>query len=98
MPTNPLDLSAPKPLTPLDSYPASIHIDKSERERKGIRMALERENASSVRVLLCHFHVLAAWEENLFVKFEDTGPRDELRACMKVALNAKVNLYAYVYD
>lgn len=80
---------------PLDSYPVAIHIDKSERERKGIESALEKENASRVRVLLCHFHVLAAWEEHLFSKFEDTGPRDELRACMKVALNAKVNLYVY---
>lgn len=91
-----LNLSESRPSTPLDSYPAAIHIDKGERERKGILLALEKENASSVRVLLCHFHVLAAWEEHLFVKFDDSGPRGELRACLKVALNAKVNFYTNV--
>lgn len=87
----PLNLSASSSSQSMASYPAAIHIDKCERERQAIEMALSKESAISIRILLCHFHALAAWEENLLSKFEDTGPRDELRACMKVALNSKVN-------
>jgi hypothetical protein len=86
----PLNLDRARSSTNETRLPASIHIDRCERERKAIMAALRNERATSIRVLLCHFHVLSAWEENLLSKFEDCGPRDELRACMKVALTARV--------
>jgi hypothetical protein len=56
----PLHLDSAETSTYETRLPASIHIDRCERERKAIILALRNERATSIRVLLCHFHVLAA--------------------------------------